>query len=128
MLDKFTVLDMKKISVIFLILLTSITSLAEPIHGTWRTTRIEGSPCSKLVEKLSYSFAPNGDYETHSWVRTPIGTKEMEAVGKYTVQGDMVTARVEGYTVGPYRFTVTGDELVIQEFSPPCRYYLERAK
>lgn len=111
---------------IFLFVISASDVLSHELHGNWTSIKMNGSPCAELIEKINYSFSPDGSYEVHSWMRRFGGVKEEEATGTYIITGDKVTAHVEGYTVGPYRYSFDNGELIVYENSPPCSIRLKR--
>jgi len=94
--------------------------------GFWTSFKLVGSPCNELIKEVKYSFHKNGEYEIHSKMYRPFGVREESAAGTYQVRNGEIIGRVQGVTVGPFRYQVKDDILVLTERSPTCEIHLKK--
>ena len=115
-------------SLILFILLTANVAWAispkEQLVGMWKFKQGRGGPCANLIIELEYSFHPNGKYSSRTKMRSVLSSLAFE--GTYSATDSTVTVFVDGHTVGPTRYRIVEDVLIVTQPEYNCEVELVR--
>jgi hypothetical protein len=110
-------------------LLTSESFAANPkdqIPGVWRLKKIKGAFCASQIDDLEYYFGADGRYEVRANMNRINGVNKEMAKGTYVADDRTITARAEGYTLGPHRYRIEGRTMIMVQNPPGCEIYLDK--
>ena len=95
----------------------------EDLIGYWKFKRGINGPCAAQIIDLEYTFESNGKY--HGKAKMSTGAA-LEYHGTFTATDTECTTFVDGVTVGPYPYQISGDILTVSQPEFHCKVQLER--
>jgi uncharacterized protein (TIGR03066 family) len=95
--------------------------------GQWKSVAFEGKDIVKSVKQVEFSFAADGAFTVKTTRQDAFGRVSETNEGTYEVNGDTLTVAVPGaLPQEPARFSVQGDELIIEDSKLDSRVRFRR--